>query len=145
MYIVISLVMEDGGMAASPSLSSSVAPVLKSMMRAHFADVSSGPSGVVAGEPVGAGAAGAPRALRCPLRRCACAAAGSTAAAVARRVRRSNIALLLHHDLCIGYSGPPGPVQRRIRVRHRGERPGHDPVARRALARDQVDLHRHPV
>src|SRR3954453_6349743 len=107
MYIVISLVMEEGGIGGSPSLSSKVAPVLKSMISAHFAAVSSGPSGVVAGEPVGAGAAGAPRP-RPGCRRCALAATGSSAAPVfsevARRVRRSNIALLLHNDLCIGYS-----------------------------------------
>src|SRR3982750_3926038 len=103
MYIVISLVIEEGGIGVSPSLSSSVAPVLKSMISAHFAEVSSGPSGVVAGEPVAAGAAGAPRP-RPGCRRCALAATGSSAAPVARRVRRSNMAALLHNDLCIGYS-----------------------------------------
>src|SRR5690242_11512619 len=112
MYIVMSLVIEDGGMATSPSLSSNVAPVLKSMISAHLAAVSSGPRGVVAGEPVGAGAAGAPRP-RCL--RWACAAAGSVNATPARRVRRSNIALLLHHDLCIGYSGRARAVQCCIR------------------------------
>src|SRR4051812_26092434 len=123
MYIVISLLIDDGGIGVSASLSSKVALVLKSMMAAHFAAVSNGPSGVVAGEPVGAGAAAASR-LRPGWRRCACAATGRSAAPVARRVRRSNIALLLHNDLCIGYSGRPRPVQRRIGRRHGRERPG---------------------
>src|SRR4051794_41142967 len=143
MYIVISLVIEEGGIGVSASLSSNVAPVLKSRMAAHLAAVSSGPSGVLAGDPVGAGAAGAPRAFRCPLRRWACAAIGSATAAPARRVRRSNMALLLHHDLCVGYSGRPRPVQRRIRLHDRRERSGHDAIARRPPPGHGLDLHVH--
>ena len=76
MYIVISLVIEDGGIEASPSLSSRVAPLLKSSTIAHLAGVSSAPTGVVAGDPVGAaGGATCPRA-----RRSARAAAGTRAA-----------------------------------------------------------------
>ena len=47
--------MDDGTIDTSASLSSKVAPVLKSMMMAYLAAVSSGPSGVLAGAPVGTG------------------------------------------------------------------------------------------
>src|SRR3954454_17243528 len=132
MYIVISLVIDEGGIGGSPSLSSSVAPVLKSMISAHLAAVSSGPSGVAAGEPVGAGAAGAPR-LRLGWRRWAGAAAGRSAAPAATRLRRSNMAVLLYDDLGIGYSRRPRLVQRGIGRRHRPERPGDHPEGRRPL------------
>src|SRR5476651_272533 len=47
--MVISLVIEDGGIGSFAFLSSSTAPVVKSWMNAHFATVSTGPSGVSPG------------------------------------------------------------------------------------------------
>ena len=58
----MSLVMDEGGIGTSASLSSKVAPVLKSRIRAYLANVSRGPSGVLAGVPVGAGGQPVPTA-----------------------------------------------------------------------------------
>src|SRR5665213_2273065 len=49
--MVISFVIDDGGIGSSESLSSSTAPVLKSCTYAHFATLSTGPRGVSPGVP----------------------------------------------------------------------------------------------
>src|ERR1700722_9351671 len=51
--MVISLVIDDGGIGSSPNLSSRTAPVVQSWMNAHFAMGSTGPHGVSPAVPPG--------------------------------------------------------------------------------------------
>src|SRR5215472_10974000 len=115
------LVMDDGVICTSASLSMSVVPVLKSTTQAQRAAVSTGPIGVCPGDPVGAAAS----AGLCPRAAGACVgglcvpcanaapAIGEMAADANRSVRRVNKAcllrsLVLHDDARVDGAGGDG-------------------------------------